>query len=242
MIQSIKQLKNSNIVILLLIICLCPLKVQAQQTIFNVPSADVTPKDHVFVLEEAQFNGSNPNSFFNSTTFVDYGIGHNTEVGVTLFNVASPATQNISMGVGFKSAIPIPVLKEKFPEREFIFTVGSSMLLGLEGNGVGNWSYAHLSGRVPKLNTRLTGGLSYGTRQAFGENALAFIAGVEQPVTKKLTLIGDWYSGSEHWAGYLITGFSYALPKNTTIYAGYQIPNNPSVGGNGFVLQLAKIF
>jgi len=235
------MLKN-RIFLILFCICISCIRAEATQTIFNVPSADVTEKGHLFLQQEAQFNGSNPNSFLYSTTYSAIGIGHNTEIDATLFNVASPATQNISIGVGFKSAIPIPGLKEKFPEREFKFTVGSNLLLGLEGNGVGNWSYAHLSGRVPKLNTRLTAGMSYGTRQVFGQETTAFIAGVEQPLSKKLTLIGDWYSGDEHWAGYLITGFSYALPKNTTIYAGYQIPNNPNVGTNGFVLQIAKIF
>ena len=216
--------------------------VSAQQTIFNVPSADVTPKGHLFLQQEAQFRGWNPDAFFNGTTYSAVGIGHNTEVDATLFNVGAPGTQNISVGVGFKSAIPIPGLKEKFPDREFKFTIGSDLLIGLEGNGVGNWSYAHLSGRVPKLNTRLTAGMSYGTKQVFGQETTAFIAGVEQPVTKKLTLLSDWYSGSEHWAGYLITGFSYAFPKNTTLYAGYQIPNTPRVGNSGFVIELAKIF
>jgi len=212
------------------------------QTVFNVPSADVTPEGDIYLLQENQFNGSNPHSFYTSTSFTAFGIGHNTELDATLFNVGSPATQNISMGVGFKSAIPIPGLKEKFPEREFKLTVGSNLLLGLEGNGVGNWTYGHLSGRVPKLNTRLTAGLSYGGRQVFGENAVAFIAAVEQPVTKKFSLIGDWYSGSEHWAGLLIVGGSYALPKRTTIYAGYQIPNDPKSNPSGFVLQIGKLF
>lgn len=214
----------------------------AMQTIFNVPSADVTEKNHVFLQQEAQFNGSNPGAFFLGTTYSAVGIGHNTELDCTLFNVGAPATQNMTVAAGFKSAIPIPGLKEKFPEREFKFTIGSDMLFGVEGNGVGNWTYAHLSGRVPKLNTRLTAGISYGTRQVFGQETTAFIAGVEQPVTKKLNLIGDWFSGSEHWAGYLITGFSYAFPKNTTLYAGYQIPNSPQVGNSGFVIELAKIF
>lgn len=214
----------------------------AMQTIFNVPSADVTPKEKRYFLQEAQFNGSNPGAFFNGTSFGAYGIGYNTEIDATLFNVSSPASQNISLGVGFKSAMPIPILKEKFPEREFKLTVGSELLLGLEGNDVGNWTYAHLSGRVPKLNTRLTAGISYGTKQVFGKQATAFIAGVEQPVTKKFSLIGDWYSGSEHFAGFLITGFSYAFPKNTTLYAGYQIPNTPQNGNNGFVIQVGKIF
>ena len=214
----------------------------AQQTIFNVPSADVTPQGHVFLQQEAQFNGSNPGAFFNGTTYSAIGIGHNTEIDATLFNVGAPATQNMTIGVGFKSAIPIAGLKDKFPEREFKLTIGSDILFGLEGNGIGNWTYAHLSARVPKVNTRLTAGLSYGTRQVFGQQTTAFIAGVEQPITKKFSLIGDWYSGNEHFAGYLITGFSYAFPNNTTLYCGYQIPNSPQVGNNGFVIEMAKIF
>lgn len=214
----------------------------ATQTVFNVPSADVTEKGHVFIQEEAQFTPWDTDNAYYSTTYTAVGIGHNTEISTNLFNIGSPATENISMSVGFKSAIPIPYLKEKFPEREFKFTVGSNVLIGLEGNGVGNWSYAHLSGRIPKVNTRLTGGISYGGRQVFGENSVSFIAAVEQPITKKFSLIGDWYSGQETWGGYLIVGGSYALPRKTTIYAGYQIPNSPNVGVSGFVVQLAKIF
>lgn len=229
-------------IIILFLIIFLPKGAFAQQTIFNVPSADVTEKGHVFLQEEAQTTPWNTDTALVNTTYGAYGIGHNTELDTTLFNVGSPATQNISLGVGFKSAIPIPGLKEKFPEREFKLTIGSEMLLGLEGNGVGNWTYAHLSGRVPKLNTRLTAGISYGGRQVFAQNTVSFIGGVEQPVTKKLTLIADWFSGTEHFAGYLISGFSYAFPKNVTLYAGFQSPNSPRVGTPGFVIELAKIF
>lgn len=214
----------------------------AMQTIFNVPSADVTEKGHVFFQEEAQTTPWNTDTAYLGTTYGAYGIGHNTEIDTTLYNVGSPATQNISIGTGFKSAIPIPGLKDKFPEREYKLTVGSQLLFGLEGNGVGNWTYAHLSGRVPKLNTRLTAGVSYGTKQVFGKDTFAFIAGVEQPITKKLNVIADWYSGSEHFAGFLIVGTSYAFPKNYTLYTGVQIPNSPRVGTTGFVIELAKIF
>lgn len=234
-------MKNKFLILIITLLGI-QIKVLATQTIFNVPSADVTEKGHVFIQEEVQTTPWVTDDAFFSTTFGAIGVGHNTEISYSLFNVGSPATQNISAGVGFKSVIPIPGLKEKFPEREFKFTVGSNILLGLEGNGVGNWTYAHLSGRVPKLNTRLTAGMSYGGRQAFGENATSFIAGVEQPITKKISLLGDWYSGSEHWAGYLIVGGSYAFKKNVTLYTGYQIPNSPNVGSPGFVVQLAKIF
>lgn len=214
----------------------------SMQTIFNVPSADVTEKGHVFLQQEGQFRAWNPEPFYVGTTYSAVGIGHNTELDATLFNVGAPTTQNITLGVGFKSAMPVPVLKEKFPEREIKLTVGSVVLAGLEGNGAGNWTYAHLSGRVPKANTRITAGMSYGTKQVFGENTAAFIAGVEQPVTKKFSLIGDWYSGNEHWAGYLIVGGSYSLPKRVTLFGGYQIPNSSQVGQSGLVIEVAKIF
>lgn len=235
------MLKKTIIVSIMTLYFSC-LQANAQQTVFNVPSADVTEKGHVFVQEEGQFRGWNPDAFFQSTTYTSLGIGHNTDLDATLFNVGAPATQNISLGLGFKSAIPIPGLKEKFPKREFKFTFGSEMLLGLEGNGVGNWSYAHLSGRVPKANTRLTAGVSYGGRQVFAVNTFSFIGAVEQPITKKLTLLADWYSGTEHFAGFLIVGGSYALPHNTTIYAGYQLPNSERNGASGFVVELAKVF
>lgn len=236
------KIKYCKYIFLFVFVVFINAKAYSMQTVFNVPSADVTEKGHVFLQEEAQFKPWNPDSYYYSTTYSAVGIGHNTEIDATLFNVASPASENISMGIGFKSAIPIPGLKEKYPEREFKFTVGSNLLIGLEGNGVGNWSYAHLSGRLPVTKTRLTAGVSYGGRQVFGVNSTSFIAAVEQPVTKKFSVIGDWFSGSEHWAGYLIVGGSYALPKNMTIYAGYQIPNSDLVGDPGFIVQLAKIF
>lgn len=235
-------MRHIKIAIICALLAFTDLKAHSMQTIFNVPSADVTEKGHVFVQQEVQTTPWYQDDFMFSTTYTAVGVGHNTEIDATLFNVGSPATENISLGVGFKSCIPIPGLKEKFPEREIKLTVGTNLLLGLEGNDVGNWTYAHLSGRLPKLNTRLTAGVSYGTKQVFGMQATSFIAGVEQPITKKLTLLGDWYSGSEHWAGYLIVGGSYALPKSTTLFLGFQVPNTPKVGSPGFVVEVAKIF
>lgn len=217
-------------------------KCYAQQTVFNVPSADVTPEGKLFLQHESQFRPYNPHSFWLGTHYTAVGIGHNTELDCTLFNVSAPRSNNITLGLGFKSAMPIAGLKEKFPERELKLTVGSEVLVSLEGEGVGNWSYAHLSGRVPKLNTRLTAGVSVGTKQVFGRDAVSFIGAVEQPITKKFSLIGDYYSGKENYAGFLIVGMSYKLPKDTAIYAGYQIPNNESNGRSGFVIEVSKVF
>ena len=231
-----------NKLIIIIIYTLICLPCSAKQTIFNVPSADITEKGHLFLQQEAQWTAWGEDAFFVGTTFAAYGIGHNVELDANLFNVGAPSTKNISLGVGFKAAIPVPWFKEKFPKRELKLTIGNDVLFGLEGNGFGDWVYVHLSGRIPKVNTRLTAGISYGTRQVFGIDQLAFIAGVEQPINEQWGLLADWYSGSEHWAGYLIVGANYNFPKNTTLYVGYQIPNSPKIGPSGFVIQLAKIF
>ena len=232
----------NKVILILLIFIFTRDSAFGMQTIFNVPSSDVTEKGHVFLQQEAQFRAWNPDAFYVGTTYSAIGIGHHTELDATLFNVGAPTTQNITLGIGFKSALPVPMLNEKFHKREIKLTVGSAVLVGLEGNGTGNWTYTHLSGRIPKLNTRVTTGISYGTKQVFGENTTSFIAGVEQPITKKLTLLGDWYSGNEHWAGYLIVGGSYSLPKNVTIFSGYQIPYSSQVGPSGLVFEIAKIY
>jgi hypothetical protein len=212
----------------------------AAQSIFNVPSADVTPKGKIFVEPEFQFRPWNPGRFMLNTDYVTYGIGHNTEVGATLYNVSDPSSDNITLGTGFKSAIPI--FKNKYPKREYKITVGTEVLASLEGKGAGNWTYGHLSGRTPVTNTRLTAGVSAGTKDIFGVDTVSFIGGVEQPVTKNFNIISDWFSGTEHFAGFFISGISYAFPKDVSLYAGYQIPNSPQNGNSGFVVELSKIF
>jgi len=236
------MIKNSFLILILIVFSSFFNIVSAQQTVFNVPSADVTEKGHSFLQQEAQFRGWEPGPFFLGTTFSGYGIGHNTEIDATLFNVGAPATNSITLGTGFKSVMPIAGLKDKYPKREYKFTAGSQVLSSLQSQGVGNWTYSHLSGRLPVTNTRLTAGVSYGTKQVFGTNQAVFMGAIEQPVTKKLNLISDWFSGSEHFSGFLITGISYACPKNKTLYVGYQIPNSSRCGKSGFVLQFGKVF
>jgi hypothetical protein len=217
-------------------------KTFAQQTVFNVPNADVTEKGHLFLQQEAQFRPWNNGAFGTGTSYGAYGIGHNTELDVTLFNVSAPAGHNVTLGTGFKTVVPIPGLKDKYPQREYKFTFGDEVVTSMQGQGAGNWSYAHFSGRTPVTNTRLTGGISVCPKQVFGKDTACFIGAVEQPVTKKLNIISDWYSGSEHFAGFLITGFSYAFSNNKTLYMGYQIPNSSKNGKSGFVLEFSKIF
>jgi hypothetical protein len=222
-----------------LVFCLCLGSAQAQQTIFNVPSADITDKGSVYLEHESQFRTWEPGRYWFGTDYFAVGLGYNTEVDVTLYNTSVPASGNVSAGVGFRSAFPLSAKTQKSAELKW--TVGSQALISFEGRGAGYWAYSHLSGRLPKLNTRLTSGISAGTRQLFGENTVHFIGGVEQPLTKTLGLMADWYSGN-HSAGYLTAGGSVSFHKGFTLFAGCQRPNTERVGRAGITLELAKIF
>jgi len=215
------------------------LTANAQQTIFDVPSADVTDKGHVYLESESQFRFWHPGAFWGGTEYFAYGVGFNTDVESTLYNVSDPHSDNISLGLGFKSFIPL--LKSQLPNTELKLTIGDQVVPSLQGHGLGDWTYTHLSGRLPIIKTRLTAGISAGTSQIFGRDTVHFIGGYEQPITKNFSIIGDYFSGAQA-LGYFINGISYALPVNYTLFAGYQIPNARRIGKSGFVFELAKIF
>lgn len=230
------------LLIIFFILCVSIFKslpVFAQQTIFNVPSADITANKHIFLNPQLVFRSWAPGRFYAVTNYSALGIGYNSEIDATLFNLNSPPTDNITLGTGFRSVIPI--FSKKLSKREIKIIVGSQILASLQGQGAGNWSYGELSGRLPKLNTRMTAGVSFGTKQAFDRNVVCFIAGYEQPVTKNLSLIADWFSGTNTF-GLFTSGFSYTLPKDVEFLIGYQLPNTRAVGFPGFVIQIEKEF
>ncbi|MBI4533131.1 MAG: hypothetical protein HY711_04215 [Candidatus Melainabacteria bacterium] len=212
---------------------------RAQQTIFNVPSATVTPKGHVFLQNEGQFRSWTPGAFYVGTQYQAIGLGFNTELDLTVFNLSAPKSGKVVLGTGFKSCIP--VLKNKWKERELKLTIGEMIPVSLEsGDRVGNWTYITASGRLPKLNTRLTAGLSTGTAHIFSRAHTCFIGGYEQPVNKWFGLQGDWYSG-RHSLGLFVPGFYVSFPRDYTLYCGFQIPNTQENGRTGFVVELAKV-
>lgn len=214
-------------------------KVTAQQTIFNVPSADVADKNRTFIQHESQFRTKEEGRFWTGTNYVTHGIGYNTELTSTLFNLNSPATKNVTLAAGFKSSIPISIKKISAYKPKII--IGSMIPFSLQGNGVGNWTYISGNFTLPQTSSRITMGISSGSKQIFGENATCFIGGFEQKITNKLSFINDWYSG-ESALGIFATGISYNFPQDFALFGGYQIPNSKKVGRNSVVIEVAKTF
>ena len=212
----------------------------AQQAIVNMPSADVTPKGAHFLMHETQMKSWGAKQFWSGTNFYAYGAGKATEIAITSYNGGSPLSTEFATGIGVKSAPQI--FKKSLPQREVKLTFGTMGILNHRGSGFGNFSYAHLSFRVPKLDTRLTGGGWVGTRQLFAKNTGNFLAGVEQPLGKRFVLLGEWFAGN-HDFGYFIPGILFHPRKNHFIVAAYKIPNPGNRSGvEGIVLEYGLVW
>lgn len=226
-------------------------RLQSQSLIVGIPSADIVHKGALELTHESQTNfWSYPTVDWNSFSFLTYGIGYNAEATISINNLASPASKNISLGLGVKKVWEI------FPsithEWELKGTYGQNVLFSLERQDVGGWAYGHLSFRIPKIKTRLTGGFSYGSNQLFGYRVqynefrqeisrtplhpFAAIVGFEQPITKHFSVIADWYSGN-HALAMLIPAVQMNIGHSVFIL-GYKIPNSSEFGGNAIVTEV----
>jgi hypothetical protein len=65
---------------------------QAQQAIINLPSADLTPKGQVFLMNESFISPYTNQEEWKTTNFFTVGINKTTELAITTFNAGLPKT------------------------------------------------------------------------------------------------------------------------------------------------------
>lgn len=212
-----------------------------QQAIINMPSADITPRDKNFFMHESQWRQWEPDPYWYGTHFYCRGIGHATELAVTNYNAGVPGATNFVTGIGFKSAPQF--FSAEHPEREVKLTFGQMTLFSHRGQGVGALGYAHFSMRLPRLNTRVTGGGWAGTKQLFKRNTGNILAGLEQPLDSKgrYVIVNEWFRG-QHDLGFFITGILFHPNKRHIFVAAYKFANRPDNGRNGMVLEYGLFF
>lgn len=207
---------------------------RAQQAIVSMPSADVTPKGELFVMQESQVRPWGPKPYWNTTNFYCFGLGSHTEIATTLFNAGVPGTGNVTVAEGFKSAVPI--LEREAKSLDLHVTAGAMALFSLSGRGTGYWLYALASGRVPFLRTRLALGVSVASSQLYERDLAAFMASFEQPLWgEKLNLVGEWFSG-EHDLGNFIYGVTFHPDHHWIFVLGHKIPTSGPFGTNKMAL------
>jgi hypothetical protein len=205
----------------------------SQTTIFNVPSTDVVSPKTVYAEGDfiAHFDKYENGGFQTYGYRTVYGITRKFEVGTNFFYTksSSPSVKEFHANA-----------KYKFYENEkynFAVSGGTQVIVPLKdktGQKTFTMVYSNASKVIRKTNgMRLTGGYYgiFGGNKDFGTKR-GFLLGLEQPITKRVTLLADWYSGRNR-LGYSFAGFSTYITKRQTIFAGYNFGNSGR-GNNSF--------
>lgn len=207
----------------------------AQETVFDIPSADILDKGKIYGELDGTALAHGP--LFTFTPRVVVGIGHHIEVGLNINGLSSPTIGQLDLS---------PTVKWQIWRREsgWSFYVGDDVFFPVRQRryNAGNYFYASFA-KEWKHGTRVGIGAYDFTRYVV---ALANRTGgqftFEQALTKRLTLAAECYTGN-HAAGYLSPGGIFKVTSRLTAYAAYQIGNaNLSKGNHQFLWELGYNF
>lgn len=204
--------------------------VTAQQTLFNVPSADVLDRGKVYAEVDIPFRVAEPR-FSSFVPRVVVGVGGRVEVGLNLAGNIQPGADATTL---------VPAVKWKAydgGENGWAFVVGNNLFIPVRNRSyrLGNYAYAEV-GKTFNSRTRVTAGGYHFTKSVVAPNAQRAGGqfGFEQPVTKNFQFQADWYTGN-HTNGYFTPGFAYKLNTKLTGYFGYSLGNRNVTHGNHFL-------
>ena len=214
-------------------------KVQAQQTIFNVPSTDVLDKGKVYAELDASLKPASGPEVPRFSSFVPrfvIGAGNNVEFGLNV-------TGNIQPGPDSTTLVPAIKWKAFQSESGWSMVVGDNLFVPLRNRAyhAGNYVYGAVA-RTFNQQTRITLGVYDFTRNVVAAaNRAGGQFGFEQPLGK-VTIAADWVTG-KHSAGYFTPGIIFKAGPRVTGYAGYSIGNqNASEGNHILLLELGYNF
>jgi len=200
--------------------------VNAQSTLFNIPSTDVVAKQKTYVEFDfiSHFESHSDGGFQGYVPRVVFGVGKHIEIGT---NVAFLDTLAPDQPIEIQ-----PNIKYQFysNEKNSVAATAGAMLYTPIAHRAGTDTFGMLYSGVSKkwhgnYGPRLTGG-GYGlVGRADGTGTKGgAIAGYEQPIHPKVSFVMDWLSGRNRF-GYLTPGFSFVVSKTSALYAGYSIGN-----------------
>lgn len=205
---------------LVLIGCAFAAPAGAQQTLFNVPSADVLEAGKLYLEEDNLWRpGRGDDTFF--TLRVVAGMGSAVEAGVNLGGLVAEGR-----------SVPNATLALKWQPLhtpQWSLTAGVHGQFFLRGSADGSPSghaYAHTAW-TPVDGTRVTAGVWYAS-SGYADTGVTkgVLAGFEQHLSPTLVFQADWYSG-QSGLGYFTPGFAWAIGQ-WVIYAGYSVKNGDS--------------
>jgi hypothetical protein len=211
--------------LLLLLIVFPVCSAYGQETVFDVPSADILDKGKVYGELDGTVRVVEPMATFTPRVVV--GIGRGIEVGVNFDGPSTPELGETSIS---------PTIKWRLWRAKssgWSFLVGDDLFFPVyhQTYNVGNYAYASFA-KEWKHGTRIGLGAYDFTRKVVANaNRAGGQFTFEQVINKRVTLAAEWYTGNTS-AGYVNPGAIIKLTSKLTFYAAYQIGNAGVTTGN----------
>ena len=196
-----------------------------QQTVFDVPSADVLDKGKVYGELDGTVRVVDPLATFTPRVVV--GIGHQIEVGMNFDGLSAPTLDQLEISPTVKW------LLWKSKTSRWSFFVGDDLFFPVRQRtyNSGNYAYASLA-KEWKHGTRISfGGYDFTRNVVANANRAGGQFTFEQQVNKRLTFAAEWYTGKQS-TGYVNPGAIMKLNSKLTLYAAYQVGNAGVTTGN----------
>ena len=197
----------------------------AQSTVFNIPSSGVESPRKVFLEADfiTHFASYKDGGYQTYGPRVVVGLPGNTEVGVNVFYTKSGDTEPVKVQPNFKWRF--------YGNEKAGVAIAAGVLVSFP---VTHRSAGRKSGMFYVVGSKSFRG-PYGPKFTFGGYTLAgtmdpgtdrtgVLAGYEQPVTKRFSVLADWFSGNND-LGYVTPAVGYTFSENDSIYAGYSFGN-----------------
>ncbi|HEY0460878.1 MAG TPA: hypothetical protein VGC97_17210 [Pyrinomonadaceae bacterium] len=209
--------------------------VDAQSTLFNIPSTDVVPEKKVYL----EFDFISHLESYENGGFQAYipravvGLGKKVEVGVNVAFTRSGVLNPVEIQPNIKYQ---PYRNEKYGAAVSTGVILYAPITRRAGTNTfamvyGNVSKQFEGGSAP----RVTGG-GYGliNRASGTGDKGGVMVGFEQPITRKVKFVADWFSGKNRF-GYGTPGLSITTGKTSALYAGYSIGNSGRKNNSLFI-------
>lgn len=213
----------------------------AQQNLFNVPSADITPTETLFFQQQFNINQS-----IQSNTTISYGVSPEFEVGLNVFSLDLLAER------GTMPTLDPPLF---LVNAQTGWSLGETSRMGLgtqlgptlpgrqSAEKLANFSYLIDVIPLPDDRGKLYAGAYYADRAYRGGRGdpLGFMLGFDIPIVKDhFCLVGDYLSGRSGMSVGVIGGM-LQVSEHWQVSLGAQWPSPHSHNAYGGVFELTYI-
>jgi len=196
-----------------------------QETVFDVPSADVLDKGKVYFEQDGTVRPVDPLATFTPRIMV--GIGHQIEVGFNFDGLSAPVSGELAIS---------PTIKWRPWKDEnsgWSFYLGDNVYFPVRQRtyNAGNYFYASFA-KEWKHGTRIGfGGYDFTRYVVANANRAGGQFTFEQRISKRVALAAEWYTGKQA-TGYVDPGAVFKITEKFALYTAYQIGNFGVTKGN----------